>query len=205
MNKLFTFGCSFTAGNGCLIDEEYTKEYKTNETDLIWPEIISNHMGLELNNFGMGGYSNDKILDTIIHQFSKIEDGDVVIIEMSFHHRYDIPNQLNNSLITIAPNPSNLLVNEYSKKEIEHITYVSTLMESDLFKNRNINRFNFIKNILLKSKKVSKCLIWDVESEINRFEKITDVTSGKINDHHWSFKGHKDFSNEILNRLHKIL
>ena len=78
-------------------------------------------------------------------------------------------------------------------------------MESNLFKNRNINRFNFIKDILLKTKKVNKCLIWDVETEINRFEKIIDVTNNEIIDHHWSYRGHRDFSNEILNRLHKIL
>ena len=205
MNKLFTFGCSFTAGNGCLIDEEYTKKYKKDKTDLIWPEIISKNMELDLINIGMGGYSNDKILDSIIQTYDTINKDDVVIIEMSFHHRYDIPNKLNNSLITIAPNPSNLLINEYSKKEIENITYVSTLMESNLFKNRNINRFNFIKDILLKTKKVNKCLIWDVETEINRFEKIIDVTNNEIIDHHWSYRGHRNFSNEILNRLHKIL
>ena len=162
-------------------------------------------MELDLINIGMGGYSNDKILDSIIQTYDTINKDDVVIIEMSFHHRYDIPNKLNNSLITIAPNPSNLLINEYSKKEIENITYVSTLMESNLFKNRNINRFNFIKDILLKTKKVNKCLIWDVETEINRFEKIIDVTNNEIIDHHWSYRGHRNFSNEILNRLHKIL
>jgi len=199
MNKLFAFGCSFTAGNGCLVGEEYTEKYKSNEYDLIWPEIISNQIGYELINYGMGGYSNDKIFDTILNVYDKINENDYVIIEMSFHHRYDIPNSKDESLLTIAPNPSNLLVNEYSKNEIEHITYVSTLMQSNLFKKRNINRFNFLQKLLLNTKKVKNCLIWDVEENINNFEKIVDVTNGEINDHHWSYEGHRSFAKHLLN------
>jgi hypothetical protein len=199
MNKLFTFGCSFTAGNGCLIDESYTNQYKSKDTDLIWNTIIANEIGYELVNYGMGGYSNDKIFDTILEVYNSINQNDYVIIEMSFHHRYDIPNKLDNSLITIAPNPSNLLVNEYSKSEIEHISYVSTLMESNLFKKRNVNRFNFLQKLLLQNKKVKNCLIWDVEENINNFEKIVDATGGEINDHHWSFEGHRNFAKHLLN------
>jgi len=205
MNKLFTFGCSFTAGNGCLIDEQYRNKYKKNEEDLTWTEHLSKELGLELFNFGMGEYSNDKILDTLITNFEKIGKDDIVILEMSFHHRFDIPNKNDNFLITIAPNPSNLLVNEYHGSEVDHITFVSTLMESPLFRKRNQERFNFMRDILLKLKNVSKCLIWDVETEIDRFQKIAEATDLEIIDYHWSYKGHLDFSIEIMKRLNKII
>ena len=48
MNKLFTFGCSFTYGNGCLTNEVYPKSYYKNEDDLIWPEIVAKEIGYKL-------------------------------------------------------------------------------------------------------------------------------------------------------------
>ena len=40
---LWVFGDSFTAGNGCLANELYTK-YKKSDEDIIWPEIISSKL-----------------------------------------------------------------------------------------------------------------------------------------------------------------
>ena len=61
MSKLFLFGDSFTAGNGCLPDEEYTVNYKKNSNDLIWGELLAKGLDLSLTNYGMGLFSNDKM------------------------------------------------------------------------------------------------------------------------------------------------
>jgi hypothetical protein len=34
-----------------------------------------------------------------------------------------------------------------------------------------------------------------------RFEKIADATNGKIEDYHFSFKGHLDFSNVVYKKV----
>jgi len=47
--------------------------------------------------------------------------------------------------------------------------------------------------------KVKNCLIWCVE--YSDYEMIVDATNNKIIDHHWSYKGHRDFSTHILERI----
>lgn len=198
MNKIILYGCSFTAGNGCLFGDKYNQKYRRSNDDLPWGTIISNILKLPVYNYGMGGYSNDKILDTILMTYDKINEGDIVIIESSFSHRFDIPNRGNNNFLTMAPNPSNLLIGEYHKKEIENISYIATLMCSDLFKKRQLLRFEFIKHLILDHKHADKCIIWDIEENIHKYEKIFEATNNEINDHHWSFKGHKDFANNMI-------
>ena len=49
MSKLWVFGDSFTAGNGCLANEEYPLKYKLASEHLIWPEILTKNLNLEIS------------------------------------------------------------------------------------------------------------------------------------------------------------
>lgn len=203
--NLFVYGCSFTRCYECDDYHEYCKNYKTSEDDLSWSQIVAKKLDLHLHNYGIGLNSNDKILDSIIDSFDLIKENDIVIIQISFYHRYDIPYLDNKKLITIAPNPEQLLNvlykennNEYNKKEVEHLTYMSVLMDNELFRDRQLKRFDFIKNILINFKKVKKCIIWDIEKEFHNYENIAKATNNNMADMHWSFKGNRDFANYIL-------
>ena len=187
MSKLWVFGDSFTAGNGCLHNEEYTK-YKESDDDLLWPEIMANTLNLELINRGMGAYSNDKIIDTIIEDYNLINKNDLVIIGTTFYNRFDIP--INNTLLTLSP--TNL---PDSNQEL--LLHFISIMDSDLLKKRHKLRIDFLKQQLIKEE--AKCLIWEVETHWNLYENIKIATEDKIKDYHWSYKGHKDFANYILN------
>ena len=45
------------------------------------------------------------------------------------------------------------------------------------------------------------CLFWDLEDGYHiKFERINDIDT-QINDGHWSFKGHKLFAEEILQKI----
>ena len=68
MQRLWTFGDSFTAGCGCLDNEVFTIKYKKSDEDKIWPEIVASKLNFQLKNMGAGLFSNDKILDSIIHK-----------------------------------------------------------------------------------------------------------------------------------------
>lgn len=197
MNNIYIFGDSFSAGNGALSEDEYFLKHKKTTDDLPWGETLANKLKMSLINSAFGGYSNDKILDSVIKKYESINSGDVVIIGKTFYHRFDIPNKNSTSLITLAPNPDNLLSNNYTNDEKEKITYLSTLMDSKLFKYRQDLRFDFIKNLLMK-KNVEKCIIWDVQTTWNDYETIWKATDGEIKDHHWSYKGHRDFTDNIL-------
>lgn len=197
MNKLHTFGCSFTFGNGLFPAEPYFK-YKSSDDDLIWPEIVSKHFGFELCNWGEGLMSNDRILDRIITKIPEIDSEDTVILQMSYHHRFDIPNKKDNLLLTIAPNAEPILRGEYSQSEIKKVCFVASLWDSNLYKERNILRFKFLQDFFLNVLKVKCCVLWDISETERKYENIKTATNEKITDFHWSYKGHKDFARNMI-------
>jgi hypothetical protein len=112
MSKLWTFGDSFTAGHGCkffLHTTPKTTYYKTyqnyiDDNKKIWPEIVSSFFKLELNNEGRNGITNEKILDYLLKNYSKIKNGDYVIIQTSTSARYDFPFLKNKTLFGVTTN-----------------------------------------------------------------------------------------------------
>ena len=52
MNKLWTFGDSFTAGFGCTPKFEYYKKYYK-EGDKLWVDLLADEMGLTLSNIAL--------------------------------------------------------------------------------------------------------------------------------------------------------
>lgn len=211
MNNLFTYGCSFTYGNGCLPNEKYPLKYKKSDTDLIWPEIVSNEIGYRLFNYGMGAISNDIILDNMMQTFDEVSEGDIVIIQKTFTHRFDIPykRQKNEPYarrhLTITPTSTESLVNQgYDETEIDSILYNTWIMDSESNDMRVNDRFNFMKRLFL-AKGVRKCIVWDITNYLNEtiYERIQEATNGDIIDSHWSYTGHKTFSNIMMNKIYQ--
>jgi hypothetical protein len=205
MNKLFTFGDSFTF-NKKHEDDEYSILYR-GLNDFHWSEIVASKLNLELINFGYGSLSNDRIMDSILENHHLISENDIIIIGKTFYHRFDIPNnqKINSSLYkkftTITPSAYDLLIQlKFSKEEADHIIYFLNLVDHPLFIERTNFRYNFIKDFLY-SKKISNCIFWEVTDLWTSFEDIKTATNNKINDNHWSFKGHRDFANYLLNNI----
>lgn len=200
MSSLILFGDSFTSD----IQVEYVKKYKKHE-DYHWGEIVANTYNLNLVNLGVGSFSNDRILDKIIENFSIINTDDVVIIGKTFYSRFDIPSKrreikdVSSKFTTITPR-SQLLDFGFTLEEAEAIIVFSTIMDDKDFVDRTNLRYEFIKNFL-DVKKVKNCIFWEVQDLWNNFENIKTATDGRIDDNHWSYKGHKDFANYILNKL----
>jgi hypothetical protein len=215
MAIIWTFGDSFTAGDGCVEnlairdgDFKYYNEYKKPDSD-IWPNILGKTIGYDVKNLGKSGASNDYILDSIIDYFFMMESDDLVIIEKTFYQRFDVPKlnsnefhtQYGEGLYTLS---IDLKTNKYNKDklEIETILNYGTLFaDNQLFKERQNKRFKFIETLL--KTKVDKILIWDVESDLRKsIETIGQHTEGKINDYHFSFNGHKTFSELLFKKLY---
>ena len=201
---LWVFGDSFTAGNGCLANEVYTK-YKKSDEDIIWPEVVSLKLNIPLVNVGMGMFSNDKILDTILERFDLICEGDIVIISKTFFTRFDIPSKNEKYFLTLSAGhinntymSSHHFIN-YTEEELTTLQNIAILVNNKLIVDRWNFRFNFLKNLIRS--KGAKVLVWNVEDVFSIYETIQDATNNKINDGHWSYKGHKDFANYILNRI----
>jgi len=204
MSKLIVFGDSFTCLHEYKKDDEfYYSKYKKNENDLFWSEIVAKKLNLDLCNFGYGSYSNYRIIDSIIENFDLINEDDVVIIGKTFYNRIDIPNEEKNGLkfTTITPSADKLLKKlGFSDDEIFGILFYNTLIDNESFVERIDNHYNFIKK-MIENKNVNKCIFWNVSDYMFKYENITEDTKNKIIDNHWSYKGNRDFSNEILKLL----
>lgn len=205
MKTLWTFGDSQTYGYGCREDsplQEYYLNYKKDGDD-IWPVHLSKKLNCELKNYGRYGASNDYIFDSIINVFDSIKEGDYVIIGETYHNRFDVEDYRKNKLVSIL---GEITYEQYddgwkdfldkicrSEEEIMTLLNFSIYFSnSKLFKQRQHNRFEFLKSILSKKNKV---LLWSWESEINKnVQRIYHHTKGKINDTHFSFNAHKDFA-----------
>jgi len=215
MATLWTFGDSMTAGDGCLPhlgirdgDSKYYNEYKELDSD-IWPNILGKTIGFDVKNMGKSGASNDYILDSIIDNFNMIESNDVVIIEKTFYQRFDVPNLISNIFHTqygeaLSIMAEDLENNKYDKNKVEIETilnYGILFADHSLFKKRQDKRFKFIQTQL--SSKVNKILIWDIDSDLRKsIETISQHTKGKIKDYHFSFNGHKVFSELLYKKLY---
>jgi hypothetical protein len=215
MATLWTFGDSFTSGDGCVEtlpirdgDLKYYNEYKKLDSD-IWPNILGKTIGFNVKNIGKSGASNDYILDSIIDNFDMIESNDVVIIQKTFYQRFDVPNLNSNEFHTqygesLYLNAIDLKQNPYHKDKLEIETilnYGVLFCDHPLFKQRQNKRFDFIEKQLRN--KLAKILIWDVSDILNgKIETIGQHTNGKIKDYHFSYNGHNFFSELLYKKLY---
>ncbi|MEY4572093.1 MAG: hypothetical protein RLZ10_1319 [Bacteroidota bacterium] len=215
MATIWTFGDSFTAGDGCVKtlairdgDFKYYNEYKESDSD-IWPNILGKKIGYDVKNLGKSGASNDYILDSVIDNFNMMELDDVVIIEKTFYQRFDVPKLNSNEFHTQYAEELYFLSidlenNKYHKDKLEIETilnYAVLFSDNSLFKERQDKRFRFIETVL--KDKVNKILMWDVlDFSYGKVETIGQHTNGKIKDYHFSFNGHKAFSELLYKKLY---
>jgi hypothetical protein len=188
MNTLWTFGDSFTEGYGCGINDEYHINYYQTD-DKIWPAWLSELLNINLKNCGVGGYSNDMILDCIIDNWKDIKKGDVVLIGFTYPHRFDVP--MGGELKSIVHNFSEKNNNNLTNQQFETlVNFQYHFSDNILYKNRQVKRFEWIKSLLYKQE-CELVVIWDVQIDIKNLETITGATNRKIIDGHLSYNGHK--------------
>ncbi len=119
MNTIWAFGDSFTAGHGCkpfgrvehigTDKENYLDTLYKDYIDLnkkIWPEIVSEHLNMSLNNLGINGLSNESIFDNILKNIFNFNKNDIVLIQTSTSGRYPFPFLKDKSLFGIAKKSS---------------------------------------------------------------------------------------------------
>jgi len=213
MNTLWTFGDSFTYGHLCnegSKDKVYLKYKK--ENDDIWPNHLGKLLNYKVCNFGKTGASNDFIFDTLIDNFDKIKEKDVVIIGKTIYGRNNFPK--NNRWLDVSAdfeiNPFKnywhpFLEKNFTKEEYDTIiNFQYYFSYNNLYQIRYDNRFDFIKNRLINEKKIHFCYVWYVSDEnIRNFEKICDATNNKIDDYHFSFTGHYEFAKFLKAEIDK--
>lgn len=207
MATLWTFGDSMTFGHGCVLNYEgdaYYKQYKKNDDDLIWPVILANRLGYELNNLGKCGASNDYIFDKMIDNYHLISENDIVIVNKTFSHRFDIPSTTSDEFCTICAgivkSETGYKTTIKNKEEYETIiNFGYYFSKNEVYHKRHEKRYDFLKSIIkcYKYFEFYTGSIW----EDSRAQNIKDATNGKIVDYHLSFLGHKQFANYVYTSL----
>jgi len=207
MNKIWCFGDSFTAGHGCIPGYQYYDEYRK-DGDMIWTEHLSKSTGLEVINLGKMGYSNYSIFDSIIENYQKIEKNDIVIIGKTFAGRFDVPhnNELKNifSLIEKTDSLVKRELSDFSDEILQTIiNFQYHFASNKAYKKRQDKHFKFITDLLKDRTEVKQIIEWDISNGkfIAAFDTIAKDSNLKIIDYHFSFKGHKEFSEWVLFKL----
>jgi hypothetical protein len=209
MNKLWTFGDSFTAGHGCKENDVYYKKYYK-EGDKLWSEHLADELNLESINLGVNGSSNERIIDSIITNYDKISINDIVIIQKSYPHRLDVPNMgtEGNDWVTIFANYEfntwylKTLSKEQYQTAIDFCYYFS---DNSKYKKRQNLRFGFLNKSLIKDG--IKVFVWDLLEIKNKklhlldYQTISDATNNEISDGHFSFNGHYQFYEWIYQKI----
>ncbi len=154
--------------------------------------------------------SNDYIFGSIIDNFDYINEGDIVIINMTLHGRIEVP--IGDEIINALSSYENeMKIRGYNdggdrQEKIETIiNFQYHFSNHQFYKDRHIKRFNFIKNRLLNEKKVKYVYLWsleEVDSGIySSFDTIYKATNGKVEDRHFSFNGHLNFAHYLYNTV----
>ena len=137
MNKLHTFGCSYTQDfNDNKIDTyiDY-RNFRGGTFPLTWPEILSNKLNLGLKNYGRGGGGNNLIFQTLCNNINEIKKDDVVIIQWTYAHRYMWVDTKKNDWTHFGAGPLNgdTTISDTTHEEIifnrTHSLYVNQIYE----------------------------------------------------------------------------
>lgn len=215
MGILWTFGDSFTFGQGCRPDgyyPEYFYKYRK-EGDNIWPVLLSNRLNIDLINHGKCGASNDYILDSIIKNFNNIKEGDYVIVGKTLYQRFDVKNNLTGDFFHVSGYGEKNLIDKYryflrNDEEVEILLNYAYYFASDpIFKERQDLRFNFIKDRLVE-KNIFYYEWMFLDNIIKDFELIKTQSKNEFDDGHFSFKGHQqmcDYIYEIIQNPKKLI
>lgn len=197
------FGCSATFGAGCHTGDEYYEKYGR-PGDKIWTEIVANAFDCNEVNLGVPGRGNIEILRCILDNKDNIKSDDIVIVGATDGARVQ-------SFITID---GKVLPTSFTHWMIDYFPWKERGLDQDYvdsLKGYMVNcRLRFIEDHCNYDKK----LIEDVISLINpkqsliwspvlwnKFENIAVHTNDVIYDFHWSFNGHKQMAEWVLDNL----
>ena len=170
MNTLWTFGDSFTAGHGCKPfgpienvgtdnGNHYEKRYKT-YIDLnkkIWPEIVSENFGMQLNNLGINGLTNELILDNLLKHVTLFDKTDLVIIQTSTVGRYPFPFLKEKSLLGGVKNTKTKSCQIYEMYKSPYM--VKTIFSTNIENEWNDSMVNMLQHSNLQENINNKSLL----------------------------------------------
>ena len=132
MGKLWTFGDSFTYGQGCLPGDEYY-EYTSKHAQSTWPTILSTKLQLEEVNIGLPGNSTPYIIKQVIDNLSNFNTDDTIILSDTHSTRTILFNRKINKIQPVATEI--VYWTEYNNRNSEHFlgSYFKNIEEKRVY------------------------------------------------------------------------
>ena len=204
MDIVWTFGDSYT--ESFREDIEWSNRYIKWKGYIpkVYGEIVSEKLGMHLNNFGKGGTNNYTIFQNICDNIWNINANDIVIISWTQQHRFRLANS--NNKWEDFYNDS-----EHYTQKLKNCEFIST----ETIRQIIFNRLNSIylqeirswEEIIRKALPDTKLVFWspfdDIELGEMRFKMdiITNETDFFIIDPHFSETGQQQLAFLLMDRL----
>jgi hypothetical protein len=204
MKTLWIFGDSYSYGYELTKGHPYYKYKK--EEDASYVSHLGKHFQMKVENYATPGWGNINILHDLLRNSPKISKEDIVIVgtsesarTQSFEYAYD------KSKVFQASFGYKFDDHDFNKSTQEVHTQYPSSMENyilncklPLLEYHLCYELSMILNTL-ELIKCSKKILW-TSNNWGKFESITTHTNSKIDDGHWSFNGHRVFSEYLIEK-----
>jgi hypothetical protein len=202
MNTLWTFGDSFTesyvvSGENAKTNFRYHYHKWKGYVPKVYGEILSEKLGFDLKNYGVGGWCNNSIFESFCKVANQIKKDDLVIIGWTGYERFRMVVQ-NEYWKSYIPN----CVGEDSGDKSISVRTLEEILINRSNKNYIVEVDNWI-NLINHSMK-NNVIHWtpfpnDSKkiTTLKGFEVISDETKGVINDGHLSEKGQLELAQSL--------
>jgi len=221
MRKLWTFGDSYTAEYEYHHNDTYTKYKEIKGYEIkTWPKVLSEKLGMFLENKGKRGSSNYDIFECFIQNFGNISENDFVIIGWGLLSKFRFaedgrfitihPDTQVDFFKTIIKNRENevwqseihnwmkLITNICHLKNVKHYFWSSE--DPKLFYSQDSkSRYGCDKNKKILCNEANTGLVFDLISK--GIETIEKDTQGLISDCHLGKNGHVYLADLFYNQI----
>lgn len=203
-NSCWFFGDSFTYGQRCHPGDIYYED-TYQDGDRRWTTIVSDTLEFNEKVIARPGDSNNGILHTLINNLTNIKSNDWVIVGDTRPYRLDTFNEYGERK-NVINDP--LEGKGYTRGEK---TYILDYIYHEILPNEN-NYIKFYEEMFngilneLKLRNVNT-IFWShslwYPLSISKFSRITTDLNSEVDDAHWSWKGHEQFSKHILSIINE--
>jgi len=208
MNNIWFFGDSFTYGDGCLPGFEYYENYKSDDTR-IWTTRVANEYNLLEKNLSERGCSTPMIINTLINNLSNIKKDDTVILSDSLPTRTLGVNSKRRKveLVTTDIFETHHGLDNFFEYEIERESFLNYIINNILPYEAIWKQFYEKQILSLQTELLNRGVhfyfwshsMWALRKD--SFISISQDTNYKIEDGHFSWKGHSQMTKIVLDAI----
>ena len=202
MNRLVTFGDSWTAGHGVETDIQYKEEISPNLfIDYLrlmngWPKYLANKLDIPFVNLAFCNKSNNQIYEDIIKWKPLLNKDDLIIVMLSYPYR-----KYGNPIIDVAN-----IVNELSGYNYFILnSFYPTFSNIDPLDIHHINLTKFlnidgcVSDVLIKWEQENKQSCWEYG-----FRKVNNSNTFLGGDYHPNTIGYKLIAEDIYKQIKRF-